>query len=144
VRGRVAAAGVHAVSAYRFTPTTIAASWTITGRRGNATLTLPTSGRGARVFARLRDGRCVAITRAPRSFAGVRSLHLSSERSGYTVVPRGAARTARLVVTRPEGSQPRPGPTLQLDLGVVPVRFAATITVSRLMGREGCGSVPRP
>ena len=137
VRGRVAAAGVHAVSSYRFTPTTIAASWTITGRRGNATLTLPTWGRSARVFARLRDGRCVAITRAPRSLAGIRSLHLRSERSGYTVVPRGPARTARLVVTRPEASQPHPGPTLELDLGTVPVRFAASITVEALRS-PGC------
>ena len=125
VRGSVAAGGLRATTAYRFTPAAIEARWRVTGRGGRATVTFPSWGRKARVLAVLRDGRRVPL-RGTLDLDRVRALEVHSARAGYTVTPRGAGR-ARLVRTRREASQPYPGPTLRIDLGPAPARFGARI-----------------
>ena len=52
----------------------------------------------------------------------VRSLRIVSERSGYTVVPRGEVR-ARLIHPSPQAANPDPGPTVEIALGATPARF---------------------
>jgi hypothetical protein len=116
--------------AYRFTATAIEARWTVSGQGGRARVTFPSGGRGARVTATLRDGTRVALTGRTLPLRQVRSLHVRSARSGYTLIPRGDGR-ARLIATRPEASQPRPGPTVEISLGPAPARFGARIVVDR-------------
>jgi hypothetical protein len=117
-----------ATSAYRFTPGWIEGRWTLRSRvSATAAVTFPSWGRGARVEATLEDGRTVAVGRVP--LAGVRTLHIVSERSGYRVTPRGAA-TVRLVAARRQSSDPDPGPTLEVLVGRGRrLAFAARITV---------------
>ena len=60
--GEVARDGVRATTRYRFTPRLIEARWALrAARRVAATVTFPSWGRGARVDARLRDGRTVRV-----------------------------------------------------------------------------------
>jgi hypothetical protein len=130
VSGSVAARGLRATSAYRFTPGWIEGRWALRSPAAvDAAVTFPSWGRGARVLATLRDGRTVPVGRAPLALARVRSLHVLSERSGYRVLPRGGA-SVRLVATRPQPSDPNPGPTLEVALGHARrSTFAARITV---------------
>lgn len=132
-RGSVTAGGLRATSAYRFTPDAIEGRWSVTGRGGRATVTFPSWGARARVVATLGDGRRVAIGRRPLSLRDIRRFHVQSARSGYTLLVRGTGR-ARVVTTRPQASQPNPGPTLELDLGATPARVAVTIAVDRPRG----------
>ena len=55
-------------------------------------MTFPSWGSSAGVTATLRDGSRVALTRRALSLRRVRSLHVRSARSGYTLVPRGGVR----------------------------------------------------
>ena len=128
VRGSVAAGGLRARVAYRFTARAIEGRWSVSGTGGRAAVTFPSWGRTARVTATLRDGSRVALTRRPRSLRDVRALHVRSARSGYTLIPRGEGQV-RLIATRREGSQPHPGPTLEVGLGPAPARFGARIVV---------------
>ena len=128
VRGSVAAGGLRARVAYRFTARAIEGRWSVSGTGGRTVVTFPSWGRTAAVTATLRDGSRVALTRRPRSLRDVRSLHVRSARSGYTLVPRGEGQV-RLIATRREGSQPHPGPTVEVDLGPAPARFGARISV---------------
>ena len=89
---------------------------------------LGTRGDGDR--ARCATDRGSPSRGAALSLRRVRSLHVRSARSGYTLVPRGEGRV-RLITTRREGSQPLPGPTVAISLGTAPVRFGARIVVDR-------------
>ena len=131
VRGRVSAGALQATCEYRFTPVAIEGRWTVTGRGGVTGVTFPSWGRHARITAMLRDGRTVAIAQRPVPLAGIRSLHVDSARSGYRIVPLDRQRDAavRLIPSRPQSSQPDPGPTLEVMLGAAPARFAARIVV---------------
>jgi hypothetical protein len=81
--------------------------------------------------AALRDGRNVPVSGRPLALAGIRSLHVHSARSGYRIVPLTASArgSARLIKTRAQSSAPDPGPTLEVQLGAAPARFAARIVV---------------
>ena len=79
-------------------------------RRGRA-VTFPSWGRGARVQATLSDGSTVRLGRAPLEWARVRSLEITSERSGYRVTPLGAARGSGAAgADRPAAVSAQPGP----------------------------------
>jgi hypothetical protein len=131
MRGSVAAGALRATSEYRFTPRAIEGRWTVSGRGGAAGVTFPSWGRRARIVARLRDGRSVTISARPLALALIRSLHVHSARSGYRIVPLAASRpgSVRLIPTRAQSSAPDPGPTLEVQLGAAPARFAARIVV---------------
>ena len=133
VRGSVSAGTLTATSEYRFTPRAIEGRWTVAGRGGVTSVTFPSWGRRARIVATLRDGRAVAVSRRPLALARIRSLHVQSARSGYTVVPLGHTDGAavRLIPSRLQSSAPDPGPTLEVVLGAAPARFAARIVVDR-------------
>ncbi len=130
VRGSVVAGGLRARVEYRFTAVAIEGRWSVSGSGGRATVTFPSWGRAATVTATLRDGSRVAVTRHALSLRRVRSLHVRSARSGYTLVPRGEGQV-RLITTRREGSQPLPGPTVAISLGTAPARFGVRIVVDR-------------
>jgi hypothetical protein len=119
VRGTVQSGGFTATSAYRFTPRAIDARWTVDGRGGSVVVRFPSWGSAARVLA---DGRPL------RGVRRVRSLRIVSERSGYTIVPRGAVR-ARLIRVRPQAANPHPGPSVEILLGAAPASFAARLRV---------------
>jgi hypothetical protein len=118
-RGSVSAHGLTATTEYRFTPRFIDARWTLRGRpRAVASVTYPSWGAEARVQALLRDGSTVALGRSPLALSRVRSLHVTSERSGYHVRPLAgsAGAVARLVGTRPQPAAPNPGPSVEITL----------------------------
>ena len=88
------------------------------------------------MLASLRDGRTVALTRAP--LAGVRSLQVVSERSGYRVrlsAPAGA--TVRIVTPSPQPAAPNPGPTAEVSLASARrASFTARIVPDAKVGRR--------
>ncbi len=123
VRGTVRQNGYTATSAYAFTPTTIEGHWGVSG---------PQERRGDRQLPQLGENRPdhrrrkAARRAAPKS--GVNVIHIRSERSGYTVLPSKPA-TVRVVHPRPTGSNPDPGPSVEVQLGPSPARFVARIVV---------------
>jgi hypothetical protein len=131
--GRVRKSGVTVTSRYRFTPASIEGRWTVSREGpGSADVTFPSWGPGARVVAHLRDGCHLVLGGERVALADVASLHVVSERSGYTVEPllrpRGA--TVRLVATTPQSSAPSAGPTLAVGLGTATrTAFGARIDV---------------
>jgi hypothetical protein len=138
-RGPVFARVVH-----EFAPRWIETRWTARGARAGRTVDVlfPSWGRGATVTAVLTDGSSVQIGRERRPLERVRWLRVQSARSGYLIVPRGRPKgaTLRLLHPRPQGSAPRPGPTLAVGLAGSGRRlFAARIaTVSK-----GDAALPR-
>ena len=135
VRGSVSAGTLTATSEYRFTPRAIEGRWTVTGRGGVAGVTFPSWGRGAQVVATLRDGRAVAVSRRPLALGGVRSLHVQSARSGYTVVPLGHTDGAavRLIPSRRRAPRPIPARRSRCCSARLLRRFAARIVVDAPM-----------
>jgi hypothetical protein len=81
----------------------------------------------------MRDGRHISVGRARLPLAGVRSLHVISERSGYTVEPlaRPHGAVVGLLDTTPQSSAPSAGPSLVVALryGAARTVFGARITV---------------
>ncbi|WP_028063014.1 hypothetical protein [Solirubrobacter soli] len=113
----VRAHGLRATTRYRFTPGAIEARWTLRASRAvDAAVTFPSWGAGAHVVATLRDGRTVTLGAAPIALAEVMSLRVVSERGGYRITPlqRPAGATVGLVATRPQPSDPHPGPTTEV------------------------------
>jgi hypothetical protein len=133
--GSVRARGLRATTAYRFTPGWIEARWTLRAPSAvDATITFPSWGRGAHAIATLRDGRTARLSHTCRPLAGIRSIHVVSARSGYTVTPLSepAGADVQLIAARPQSSDPNPGPTLQVRVaGTRRVAFTARITVDR-------------
>ncbi len=132
--GRVARAGIAVASRYRFTPVWIEGRWSVTGRSaGRVDVMFPSWGHGARVVAGMRDGRHVSLGCARLALADVRSLHVISERSGYTIEPlaRPHGAVVGLVDTTPQSSAPSAGPSLVVALrhGAARTAFGARITV---------------
>jgi hypothetical protein len=127
VHGSVAGGGFTGTSAYRFTPRSINARWTVAGTRGSAVVTFPSWGHGAHIDAVLRDGHVIRLRRT-LPLARVRSLRVVSERSGYTITPHGGLRV-RLVHPAPQTANPDPGPSVEIALGAAPATFAARLTV---------------
>jgi hypothetical protein len=127
VRGSVTGNGFTGTSSYRFTPRSIDARWTAAGPGGSAVVTFPSWGENAHVDAVLRDGRVIRL-RHPLSMTRLRALRVVSERSGYTIVPRGGERV-RLVHPAAQTANPHPGPTVEIALGPAPARFGARLTV---------------
>jgi hypothetical protein len=132
--GHLEQGGAGVTSRYRFTPASIEGRWAVTGRGvGRVDVTFPSWGRGASVVAALCDGRRVTLGGARIALADVRSLHVISERGGYTVEPlvrpRGAV--VGLVGTTPQSSAPSAGPSLVVALRRAGARtaFGARITV---------------
>ena len=134
--GTTAAGGLSARVTHRFTAGSVTTAWALRGGRGGVSVRImfPTYGPGSRVEAILRDGRRVAVGRAPLALARVRSFLLRSSRSGYTVLPlrrpRGAIATA--IQVRAQSSAPRAGRSLVIRVArgrVAGARFAARIAV---------------
>jgi hypothetical protein len=116
---RSGAALIH--TRHRFAADHVETRWTVRPRaprgRYTARLRFPSWGPGAAVYAVLADGRRVRLGRHGRALTDVRWFHIAGEETGYVVVPIGRLRgTARLLHPRPQASDPRPGPTLALDL----------------------------
>ena len=101
VSGTVSAHGRTATVAYRFTPAAIDARWTVNAP--DATVTFPSWGAGARVYA---DGRALGSAEVTAS-----ELRIESEHSGYRVRLAQPA-PVRLITVGPQSSQPNPGPTV--------------------------------
>jgi hypothetical protein len=78
----------------------------------------PSWGETATVTAVLRDGSRVPLTgETPVAMASVAWFDVRSEKSGYVVVPQGRASGKAFVLRpSPQSSQPRPGPTLVVEL----------------------------
>jgi hypothetical protein len=133
--GRVEERGVRVTSRYRFTPAWIEGRWSVAGRGvGRVDATFPSWGRSARVVAALCDGRHLTLSGARLPLADVSSLHVISERSGYTVEPlvRPPGATVGLVETAPQSSAPSAGPSLVVALRGA-AAFGARITVDPAM-----------
>ena len=116
--GSVRRSGIKVISRYRFTPAWIEGRWSVDGSRGPVDVTFPSWGRESRVVAVLRDGRRVLLRGERLALDEVASLHVISERSGYTVQPLGRPEgaTVRLIATSPQSSAPAAGPTLAVGL----------------------------
>jgi hypothetical protein len=112
--GVVRSGGVVARTRHRFTARFVETRWTVRGPRETVDVLFPSWGRGARIVAVRRDGSRRTVRR-PMPLRRVAYLHVQSERSGYVAVPlRRAGVVARALLTRPQSSAPRPGPTLAL------------------------------
>jgi hypothetical protein len=132
-RGAVHASGIRATTDYRFTPRFIDARWTLRAALDVApAATFPSWGPGAHVIATLRDGRTIILGEGTRPLAGIRSLHVVSEHSGYRVLPLAnpAGASLRLITPAPQPADPHPGPTLEIALATGrTASFAARIIV---------------
>ena len=142
-RGTLTAGRFQAVTSHRFTASTIETNWRLERRYGRARLgvdvLLPSWGaRSARVVAVLHDGsrlslRGVGALRLSR----VARFEITSEHSGYTVVPlrRPPGAVARVLLPSRQSSDPDPGPTLAIEIAQGSTwrraRFAARIAVAR-------------
>jgi hypothetical protein len=120
--GAVARRGVRVRVRHRFGRAVIRERWTVDcARRCAARATFPTWGSDAVIEILLEDGRRVRL--AGRGAAAGATARLGEVARvqlgrGYTVTPvRGPAR-ARLsaVATRPQRTNPDPGPSLAIDL----------------------------
>jgi len=133
--GSVRARGLLATTAYRFTPGWIEARWTLRAATAvDATITFPSWGRGGHAIATLRDGRTARLSLRCLPLAGIRSIHVVSARSGYTVTPLSepAGAEVHLIAARPQSSDPDPGPTVQIRIaGTRRAAFAVRIAVDR-------------
>ena len=91
-------------------------------------------GRAASVVAVLRDGSRVAVGSLRIPLSSLAYLWVRSERSGYVVVPASRPRgaTVHTLRTSPQSSDPRPGPTLAIQLARASRFRRAALTV-RLM-----------
>jgi len=132
--GSVRSHGLRATTRYHFTPEWVEARWSLRSPLPvDPAVTFPSWGAHAHVVATLRSGRTVRLGTAELSLSQVASLAVVSERSGYHVVPlsRPSGASVRLVRTRPQSSDPNPGPTVEV---VLPhgcgASFAAKIVIS--------------
>ena len=120
--GAVARRGARVRVRHRFGRAVIRERWTVgCARRCAARATFPTWGADAAIDVLLDDGRRVrlagpgAVTGATARLGEVARIRLGR---GYTVTPvRGPARaTLTAVATRPQRTNPDPGPSLAIDL----------------------------
>jgi hypothetical protein len=125
---------------HRFTPDWIQTSWTATRRTGRARYTadvLFPSWRGAStasVVAFLRDGTQVTVGSRLTPLTSVSYLWVRSEHSGYVVVPasRPAGAGVHTLSVKAQSSDPRPGPTLAIQIARAQ-RFSRAALSVRLM-----------
>ncbi|MGH2945861.1 MAG: hypothetical protein ACRDPC_06290 [Solirubrobacteraceae bacterium] len=142
--GTVKRRDLSARTEYRFTSRWIQAEWSLRSRdrrRHTAEVHFPSWGEdgAATVTAVFRDGSRVPMgADASLRLAGVAHFVISSARSGYRVFPRRAPRgaLARLVQSRRQASQPRPGPTLVIALADR-ARLRSVALSVRLIPRRG-------
>ena len=126
VSGTARAGARSARSAYRFTPTTIDARWTVKADAGDrVAATFPSWGAATALIATLTDGTRVQLDATPLPLARIARLEVGS---GYTITPRGRApggATVRAVPTRPQSSAPTPGPSIEVQFtGELAVRLS--------------------
>ena len=135
--------------------------WTVEPReqddrrgRWSVDVLFPSTGASASVVAVLAGGRREPLGAGERRLGDVGWLHVSSEDSGYVIVPLDPP-PARLRLLRPapQDSAPDPGPTLAVALlargRLSPLRFAvriaparkdeAELVAARLLGRRAAG-----
>jgi hypothetical protein len=126
---------------HRFTPDWIQTSWTATRRSGSARYSadvLFPSWRGlsgeASVVAVLRSGERVTVGSRLIPLSTVAYLWVRSERSGYVVVPasRPAGAAVHTLRVSAQSSDPRPGPTLAIQIARTQ-RFSRAALSVRLM-----------
>jgi hypothetical protein len=138
--GTAATRGLALRVTHRFTPDWIQTSWTATRRSGNARYTadvLFPSWRGsssASAVAVLRDGTQVTVGSRLIPLSSVAYLWVRSERSGYVVVPasRPAGAGVHTLTVKAQSSDPRPGPTLAIQIARAQ-RFSRAALSVRLM-----------
>ena len=126
VSGTARAGARSARSAYRFTPTTIDARWTVKALAGDrVAATFPSWGAATALIATLTDGTRVQLDATPLPLARIARLEVGS---GYTITPRGRVApgaTVRAVPTRPQSSAPTPGPSVEVQFtGTLAVRLS--------------------
>jgi hypothetical protein len=143
--GFVERAGVRFESRYQFRTDHIDIAWRLTRRRTDpisAEALFPTWGGESTVHAKLKNGQTVRLR---RNLPGLTQVQLTELRyffvdgseTGYVVIPRTvpAGAVARLIQPKPQGSNPRPGPSIQVGLARVGhwgvLTFAVTIAVAR-------------
>ncbi len=110
---------IFARTRHRFTPRAIETRWTLRGATGHSARVLfPSWGPGANVIAVRSDGSRLVVGGRRLPLRGVRSFCVRSARSGYTIVPLRlpAGATARVLLPRRQSSNPRPGPTLAVEV----------------------------
>jgi hypothetical protein len=124
---------------HRFTPDWIQTTWTASRRAGGARYTadvlFPSWGGGASsIVAVLRDGSRVTVGTRLISLSSVAYLWVRSERSGYVVVPasRPAGAAVHTLHATAQSSNPRPGPTLAIQIARA-ARFSRAALSVRLM-----------
>jgi hypothetical protein len=132
--GTTRAAGMTATTRHRFTARAVESRWALAGAApagARAEVHFPSTGAGAHVIARLRDGGAERLGGGPIALARVAHLDVRSGDAGYRITPlERPAGTVRLVATRPQASAPDPGPTVAValdDLGGS-VAFAARVS----------------
>ncbi len=139
--GVVSSRAVSVRVSHRFTRDWIQTSWSARRRasagraRFTADVLFPSWGGGtASVVAVLRDGSRVAVGARRMPLSAVAYFWVRSERSGYVVVPASRPRgaTVHTLRTSPQSSDPRPGPTLAIQLARAS-RFRRTALTVRLM-----------
>jgi hypothetical protein len=108
---------------HRFTPDWIQTSWLVSRHAGSARYSADVlfpswGGHAASLTAVLRDGSHVAIGARAIPLASIAYLYVRSERSGYVVVPvsRPAAAGVHALDVSAQTSDPRPGPTLAVQI----------------------------
>jgi hypothetical protein len=108
---------------HRFTRDWIQTSWLVTRRSGSARYTADVlfpswGGHAASVTAILRNGSRASVGDRLISLSSVAYLYVRSERSGYVVVPASHPAGGAIHILRPsaQSSEPRPGPTLAIQI----------------------------
>ena len=111
------------VSRHRFRPGHIESTWHVQprpGARGEHTVRaqFPSWGRSATVTAVLRDGTSHVLGAQAIALRRIAWFHIAGEDGGYVVVVRTKDAAGRVHLLRPraQSSQPRPGPTLAVEL----------------------------
>jgi hypothetical protein len=122
---------------HTFTPSAIQTRWDVTRKSTTAAYTVdvlfPSTGKGAKVTAVLRDGSRARVGDRRIALDRVKRIEVASEHATYSVMPLSKPKGAALHLLRPaaQDSQPHPGPTLavQLERGA---RFSHTALSVRI------------
>ena len=120
--GTVVTGQLLALVSHHFRPAWIETRWMVRRLGGRARYTadvlFPSWGDGATIVAQLRGGSRAVLGGGALRLADVSWIHVRSEHSGYVMVPRQRPPGAvvRLMHPRPQSSDPRPGPTLVVEL----------------------------
>jgi hypothetical protein len=108
---------------HRFTRDWIQTSWLVSRRSGAARYTADVlfpswGGRAASVTAVLRNGTRTTVSDRLIPLSSIAYLYVRSQHSGYVVVPASRPAGAGVHIMRPsaQSSQPKPGPTLAVQI----------------------------